>query len=124
MKAPFDGPRPTQHEYEAHVPDRSGEPITTHDYPNDGLAIRREDLPTVHTVHAVPHIHLQDEAGEDYAVHCMPGDSPRDLVLMGMHYIALGLAMREQLNMGWDEKWTGPHPEGQPGWQEGHHHHD
>jgi hypothetical protein len=114
---------PTIHEYEPYKPDMSRPPIEIVEQPLQ-LAIRREDLPEVHSVHEIPHIHLTDEAGEEYAVHTMAGDSPRDLVLMGMHYVALGMALHEQLGMEWDDRWTGPHPEGRPGWQEGHHHHD
>lgn len=113
----------TIHEYEPHKPDKTRPPLEVSEKAL-ALMIRREDLPEVHTVHAIPHIHLQDEAGEDYAVHTMAGDSPRDLVLMGLHYVSLGMALREQLGMEWDDKWTGPHPEGEPGWQEGHHSHD
>jgi hypothetical protein len=119
---PFNGPRPTVHEYEPYSPDMTRPPVV--EYSPEFLRIRRADLPEVHTVHRLPHIHLKDAAGEEYAVHTMAGDSPRDLVLMGMHYIALGMALREQLQMEWDDKWTGPHPEGAPGWQEGHHSHD
>ena len=111
------------HEYEPYAPDMTRPPLTITDS-TATLNIRREDLPQVHTVHALPHIHLTDAAGEDYAVHTMAGDTPRDLVLMGMHYISLGMALREQLGMGWDDKWIGPHPEGQPGWQLGQHSHD
>lgn len=109
------------HEYEPYAPDMTRPPLEDGD---GSLTIARADLPIVHTPHALPHIHLTDAAGEEYAVHTMAGDSPRDLVLMGMHYMALGLALREQLGMGWDDQWTGPHPEGQPGWQQGQHSHD
>jgi hypothetical protein len=114
---------PEIHEYENYVPDLTRPPVEE-DAPQNTLKVRREDLPKVHTVHAIPHIHLTDATGEDYAVHAMAGDSPRELVLMGLHYMALGMALREQLGMGWDEPWRGPHPEGMPGWQEGNHSHD
>lgn len=110
------------HEYEPYKPDMTRPPIEVSEKAL-ALLIRREDLPTVHTVHKLPHIHLTDADGAESAIHTLADDTPRELVLMGMHYIALGMALQEQLGMDWDDHWTGPQPEGAPGWQQGAHAH-
>lgn len=92
------------------------EPPLQRDLAANSYAFKAEQLPEVHTEDTIPHVHLTDAQGTHYSLHVVPEDTPRDLVLIGLHYIALGVALNGDLKMSWDEKWAGPSVAEHHGW--------
>lgn len=75
---------------------------------SETIVIHRGGLPDVHTLEAVPHVHCEDAREGRFAIHALPGDTPRGLVDLGLTYLALGLALHEKASYAWDQVWTNP----------------